>query len=234
MASSTIRQTGFPLTGSHTVPPRMCTDCHVNNNYNLNEHACIFVPPERFQQRDESDAVSLGFPTTCELCHDTIAWTDGKFDHNKTQFPLTGSHTSASLPDCHVNNNYTDAADGLLSAATRRITTPRRIRFIRGPPQFFPTNLPEPVTTRRVADATFNHTQYTQFPINHGNANGVCATCHTNSNDYSVFQCTNCHPKSQTDQNHRGVEGICVQQRELLPVPQQWAGWRITNHKGTF
>ena len=30
-------------------------------------------------------------------------------------------------------------------------------------------------------------------PISHGNANGVCATCHTNSNDYSIFQCTQCH-----------------------------------------
>jgi len=43
--------------------------------------------------------------------------------------------------------------------------------------------------------------------MNHGNANGVCSTCHTNPNDYSVFTCTNCHTKSQTDQNHQGVKG---------------------------
>jgi hypothetical protein len=34
---------------------------------------------------------------------------------------------------------------------------------------------------------------HTFFPLNHGNANSVCATCHTNSSDYSVFQCTGCH-----------------------------------------
>ncbi len=28
-------KTGFTLTGMHTVPPRQCTDCHVNNNYNI-------------------------------------------------------------------------------------------------------------------------------------------------------------------------------------------------------
>jgi hypothetical protein len=33
--------TAVPLTGMHTVPPRQCTDCHVNNNYNLNTTACV-------------------------------------------------------------------------------------------------------------------------------------------------------------------------------------------------
>src|SRR5256886_5186300 len=33
------------------------------------------------------------FPTTCAQCHDTVAWTDGKFDHSTTGFVLTGAHT---------------------------------------------------------------------------------------------------------------------------------------------
>jgi len=59
-------------------------------------------------------------------------------------------------------------------------------------------------TTATWLNAVFNHTY---FPVNHGGANGVCATCHTNPNDYSVFQCTNCHAKANTDNNHRGVGG---------------------------
>jgi len=43
--------------------------------------------------------------------------------------------------------------------------------------------------------------------MNHGNANGVCATCHTNSANYIIFQCTNCHTKPNTDSNHRNVNG---------------------------
>ncbi|HEY3619276.1 MAG TPA: cytochrome c3 family protein, partial [Candidatus Sulfotelmatobacter sp.] len=31
--------TAFPLSGMHTVPPRQCTDCHVNNNYKLTSTA---------------------------------------------------------------------------------------------------------------------------------------------------------------------------------------------------
>ena len=100
-------KTGFPLTGSHTVPPRACTDCHVNNNYNITNTTCISC-----HQTDYNDAKTpvphTGFPTTCEQCHDTIQWTDGKFDHSQTGFPLTGSHTvpPRACTDCHVNNNY--------------------------------------------------------------------------------------------------------------------------------
>src|SRR5579864_1178025 len=32
---------GFPLSGGHAVPPRQCTDCHVNNNYGLLNTACV-------------------------------------------------------------------------------------------------------------------------------------------------------------------------------------------------
>jgi hypothetical protein len=38
--------------------------------------------------------------------------------------------------------------------------------------------------------ATFNHSWFNQ---QHGRSGGVCTVCHTNANDYSVFQCTVCH-----------------------------------------
>ena len=42
-------KTGFPLTGLHAVPPRACTDCHVNNNYTLNNTACVSCHLKDFQ-----------------------------------------------------------------------------------------------------------------------------------------------------------------------------------------
>ncbi len=199
-------QTGFPLTGSHTVPPRICTDCHVNNNYNLTSNLCITC-----HQNDLKNATSpphTGFPTTCETCHDTIQWSDGKFDHSQTGFPLTGSHTvpPRACSDCHVNNNYNLTSNLCITCHQtdyNQTTNPGHA----AQPQFFPTSCQNCHNTTNWQNATFNHAQFTQFSINHGGANGVCATCHTNSNDYSVFQCTNCHAKSQTDQNHQGVKG---------------------------
>ena len=200
-------QTGFPLTGSHTVPPRVCTDCHINNNYNITNTTCISCHQNDFNGAN-SPVPHTGFPTTCELCHDTIQWTDGKFDHSQTGFPLTGSHTvpPRACADCHVNNNYNLTSAACINCHLtdyNNATNPGHA----AQPQFFPTTCQNCHSTTNWLNATFNHTQYTQFPINHGGANGVCATCHTNSNDYSVFQCTNCHAKSQTDQNHQGVKG---------------------------
>jgi hypothetical protein len=201
--------TGFALAGAHADPPRTCTDCHVNNNYKLNSTLCITCHQTDYNNaKSPVDHISAGFPTTCELCHDTVLWTDATFDHNKTTFPLTGSHTVPPrvCGDCHVNNNYTTlptACIGCHQTDYNNTTNPGHA----AQPQFFPTTCQNCHSTTNWLNATFNHTQYTQFPTNHGGANNVCSTCHINSNDYSVFQCTQCHAKSDTDSNHQGVKG---------------------------
>jgi NMD protein affecting ribosome stability and mRNA decay len=186
--------TGFQLTGAHTVPPRLCTDCHVNNNYSLNSTLCYTCHQKDYAGTTSPAHASAGFPTTCELCHDTTVWTDSTFNHNNTAFPLTGSHTvpPRACTDCHVNGNYTTLPTtciGCHQTDYNNTTNPGHA----AQPQFFPTTCTTCHNTTAWTGATFNHTQYTQFPVSHGNANGVCATCHTNSNDYSIFQCTGCH-----------------------------------------
>jgi len=186
--------TGFTLTGNHTVPPRQCTDCHVNNNYALNSTACVTCHLKDYQGTTNPNHVTAGFPQQCELCHDTTVWTDSTFNHNNTAFPLTGSHQVPPrvCTDCHVNNNYTTLPTtciGCHQTDYNNTTNPGHS----AQPQFFPTTCQTCHNTTAWTGATFNHTQYTQFPTSHGNANNVCSTCHTNSNDYSVFQCTGCH-----------------------------------------
>jgi Zn finger protein HypA/HybF involved in hydrogenase expression len=196
-------QTGWALTGSHTVPPRACSDCHVNSNYKLNQTACVTCHQKDYNSTNNPPHAQVGFPTTCEVCHDTIVWTDSTFDHSKTAFPLTGSHTvpPRQCTDCHVNNNWTTLPTdcyGCHKADYQSTNNPNHAAA------GFPTTCATCHDTKVWADATFNHTW---FPTTHGGANGVCSTCHTNPNDYSVFTCTNCHLKPQTDQNHQGVSG---------------------------
>jgi NMD protein affecting ribosome stability and mRNA decay len=196
-------QTGWALTGSHTVPPRQCGDCHINNNYKLNNTACVTCHLTDYNNANDPNHVAAGFPTTCEVCHDTIKWTDATFDHSKTGFPLTGSHTVPPrvCADCHVNNNYQNLPTdcyGCHKADYQGATNPNHVAA------GFPTTCATCHDTIKWADGKFDHTW---FPMNHGNANGVCSTCHTNPNDYSVFTCTNCHTKAQTDPKHQGVKG---------------------------
>jgi NMD protein affecting ribosome stability and mRNA decay len=188
--------TGFPLTNSHTVPPRVCADCHINNNYNLTSAntTCVSCHLSAYNTATTPiNHIQVGFPTTCQLCHDMIAWTDGKFDHNTTTFPLTGFHANPpplmTCAMCHVNNNYTTLPTtcyGCHVADYNGTTNP----IHKAAPTVFTTTCTTCHTTASWLGATFNHTW---FPENHGNANSVCATCHTNSSDYTIFQCTGCH-----------------------------------------
>jgi len=184
--------TGFPLTNSHTVPPRVCADCHINNNYNLTSAntTCVSCHLSAYNAATTPiNHIQVGFPTTCQLCHDMIAWTDGKFDHNTTIFPLTGFHTKVACASCHVNNNYTTLPTNCYGChAADYAATTNPIHSVA--PTVFTTTCMTCHNTTAWTGATFNHTW---FNVNHGNANGVCATCHTSPTNYAIFQCTGCH-----------------------------------------
>ena len=191
--------TGFPLTNSHMVPPRVCADCHINNNYNLTSTACSTCHLKDYNTATTPiNHIQVGFPTTCQLCHDTTLWTNGKFDHNTTTFPLTGFHTTVACASCHVNNNYTTLPTdcyGCHKANYDATTNPNHASV------GFPTTCATCHTTASWLGATFNHTW---FRIPHHNAQ--CSDCHSNSANYQVFVCTVCHTKAQTDPKHSGVK----------------------------
>jgi hypothetical protein len=196
--------TGFTLTGMHIVPPRTCADCHVNGNYSLTSAVCVNCHQTDYNNTNAPPHAASGFPTTCDVCHDTIAWTDATFNHNNTPFPLTGAHTvpPRACTDCHVNNNYTTLPTACVGChQTDYNTTTNPAHAAAG----FPTTCATCHTTTAWTGATFNHTY---FPMSHGNANGVCATCHTNPNDYTVFQCTGCHGNNNAANfHHDNVSG---------------------------
>jgi hypothetical protein len=129
------------------------------------------------------------------------AWQPATFDHNATKFPLMGAHISIQCQTCHTNGNFQLAYNGCYNCHSSNYNSTTNPNHAAAG---FPTTCETCHSTSTWAGATFNHTW---FPTNHGNANGVCATCHTNPSDYSVFQCTGCHTKAQTDPNHTNVTG---------------------------
>lgn len=198
-ASFNHNSTGFPLTGAHTS--LQCSQCHANGNYKLNSAACVNCHQKDFNNTTNPNHVTAGYPTTCDVCHNTTAWIPSSFNHNNTPFPLTGAHTTTPCASCHVNNNYTTlptACYGCHQKDYQNTTNPNHQAA------GFPTTCQTCHNTTSWQGAIFNHTW---FPTNHGNANGVCSSCHTNPSNYAVFSCTNCHAKNQTDQQHQGVGG---------------------------
>jgi hypothetical protein len=133
---------------------------------------------------------SAGFPTTCDTCHTTTSWAGATFNHNNTPFPLTGAHVNVACTACHINNVFAGTPTDCYSCHTADFngtTNPNHATA------GWPTTCTTCHTTTAWMPATLPSSYHTFFPVNHGNANGVCTNCHTNSSDYSVFTCTSCH-----------------------------------------
>ena len=196
--------TSFPLTGAHTTVP--CATCHTDNYAGTLPTTCYGCHTQDYNNTATigggvPNHVSGGYPTDCTMCHTTASWLNATFNHNNTPFPLTGAHVSVPCASCHIGGVYAGTPTDCYSchkADYAGTTNPNHAAA------GFPTTCATCHTTTSWLGATFNHTW---FPTNHGNANGVCATCHTNPNDYSVFQCTNCHTAAQTNPKHSGVSG---------------------------
>jgi LEA14-like dessication related protein len=191
--------TPFPLTGAHVNVP--CASCHINGKYAGTPTDCYSCHTKDYTGTTNPNHASAGFPTDCSICHTTASWAGATFNHNNTPFPLTGAHVNVPCASCHIGNVYAGTPTDCYSCHKADYTgTTNPNHAAAG----FPTSCQTCHTTTSWLGATFNHTY---FPVNHGNANGVCSTCHTNPNDFSVFTCTNCHTKSQTDPKHSGVSG---------------------------
>ena len=223
--------TGWPLTGNHQMAPAgaitNCSQCHVGNNYNFTGantdcsgcHTTDWTSTQTLGGVVPNH-VAAAFPTSlCSTCHDTLLWSDGKFDHSTTGWALTGAHQMppaagskiVGCTDCHVSNNYSLTAAntpcyGCHQAAWNSTQTlggsaPNHIAA------GYPTTCDTCHTTTSWLGATFNHTY---FPIPHHGS--VCNDCHQVSTTYSSFTCINCHTttahqQSQTNNTHNGVSG---------------------------
>ena len=244
--------TGWPLTGSHQMAPAgkvtACTDCHINNNYtftaaNTDCYGCHQTAWQSTTTLGGSipNHVTAGFLTSmCSTCHDTVLWSDGKFEHAATGFPLQGPHmlpprtavTGAigamvnACTDCHIGGNYTAGYPTTDCYGCHQSYYTNAQTFGTSVPNHVTANYPTAcischatwVTTAWLG-AAFTHTW---FRIPHNGSS--CADCHFNPNNYAIFSCIQaCHTGSSphanaqnTNSQHGGVSGytygptICV------------------------
>ena len=90
--------TGFELVGSHATVP--CSDCHSVSTSNA-VPACFSCHENAYNTA--ANHVSQNYPKECEMCHNSNTWLETTFDHNATDFPLTGSHTNLDCSSCHAS-----------------------------------------------------------------------------------------------------------------------------------
>jgi hypothetical protein len=211
--------TGFPLTNSHQLAPAgkvtACTDCHVNNNYNLttqpNDCGNSGCHLTTWQQTNNPTHSAAGAPfaaANCSTCHNPTVWTNVVFNHAVTGWALTGSHQLApagkvvACTDCHVGDNYTFTAANTDCYGCHQTAWNSTPSFGGAVPNHitagFPTSLCSSChDTVLWTDSTFNHAS-TGFPLTNshqlapaGKVTG-CDQCHVGNYSTLAIQPTDC------------------------------------------
>ncbi len=176
-------RTLFPLTGRHTAAA--CTQCHANGVYAGTPTGCVSC-------HAADDAHSGQFGTDCAACHTTAGWGGASFDHSRTSFPLTGSHTAVACTQCHAGGVYAG--------------TPTSCVACHSAPDSHPSYYGSVCTLCHTTSAwrPVSYTQGHTFPLNHGNAGSRCTTCHTDS--FQAYTCYNCHQHDPTETARQHTE----------------------------
>lgn len=198
--------TRFPLLGAHQAT--VCTQCHVNNQYQGLPTACVGCHLRNFNSTTNPNHVASNYPTQCQSCHTQAAWRPASFNHSSTRFGLTGRHVTTACASCHVNNNYNLSYQDCYQCHATQFAQPTNPNHVTS--QFSHDCTPCHTTTAW-RPSTFNHDgQYFRiYSGKHNNKWTNCTQCHPTAGQYQVFTCISCHEHNQTsmDQEHRNKPG---------------------------
>jgi hypothetical protein len=198
----------FMLRGAHQKID--CNACH-SNGFKIGKD-CINCHQGDYNNSRNPDHKLANFPLDCQKCHSENAWQPADFDHSITNFPLTGTHKTLACESCHKNGNYSNLPVECYSCHQtdyEKTTDPNHAAAK------FSLQCDECHRTTSWNEVTWDHdSQY--FPIYSGAHKGAwntCNDCHVNPNDYTVFECINCHEHSQSrmDDKHGEVRNYVYQ-----------------------
>jgi len=197
--------TGFPLTGAHGATE--CSACHTNG-YAGTATACSSCHLPDYNETGNPNHSSLEISVNCEECHTTdIGWEPAMFPNHQDYYALNGAHAAiaGSCVLCHGGNYQNTPGNCFGCHTTDYNSTSDPVHTAAK----FPADCETCHTETAWTPSSFQHDDF-YFPIYSGKHHGewnVCADCHTEPSNYSIFSCTNCHEHNQneTDAKHREV-----------------------------
>jgi hypothetical protein len=180
----------------HREAPSVCYDCHA---------------------ADDPHAGRLG--QSCEGCHSDKAWREVRFDHDQTDFPLTGKHGNVGCAACHVNERYRD----LPSECSSCHLLDDVHRGTRGP------SCEKCHASSDWKQTSFDHGRDTDFPLEGGHSGIACISCHR-GNPYAVKVRSTCVACHRADDDHLGrFGGKC----ETCHSAERWRDVAFDHQKAT-
>jgi hypothetical protein len=133
----------------------------------------------------------------CERCHTANNWTDAVFDHNKTDFALTGRHRQVKCVKCHTTPK-------LAETPTVCVTCHKRDDRHKGK---LGTECARCHTADDWKRIRFDHSK-TKYPLIGKHEPVPCVKCHAQERYTLPTTCESCHKK---DDPHKGKLGTACQ-----------------------
>jgi hypothetical protein len=183
----------FPIyAGSHSGTWISCADCHANpGNYAV--YSCIDCHDHNQPEMNDSHEGVGGYQyesIACFECHPT-GEEEGSFNHNLSNFPLTGAHLSTDCAECHLNG-YAGTPTVCFEChmpAFNLSTNPNHLELgLSNDCSLCHSTAPE------WKPATFdNHSEYYMLTGAHASIANNCFDCHKGNYINTPNQCFSCH-----------------------------------------
>jgi hypothetical protein len=175
--------TDFALEGAHAG--LTCEACHKKGE------AWRKAPPNCVGCHKNDDVHKGQFTQSCGECHSSSSWTGGKFDHDKTNFKLTGAHETVTCNACHVAGHYKQTP----KTCNGCHATDDEHRGARG------EDCGKCHVTKEWRTAKFDHLKETKYELLGVHDRINCVACHRTGNykDKIPKDCNGCH---QADDSH--------------------------------
>ena len=202
----------WPLTGAHASLD--CEECHANGIYSGTPTDCVACHRADYDATTDPNHAQAGFPTDCEQCHTTSSWEGAEIDHNAF-WPLTGAHRNLDCEECHVNGIFegtptdcnachSDDYEATVDPDHQAAAFPRDCELCHNTSSWF--------------GAVFDHLGFPIYTGEHrqGEVWTSCSDCHPNSNNYTIFDCLECHPFAEMQDEHDEVPGFVYESQACL------------------
>lgn len=185
--------TRFPLSGAHAALD--CESCHPaaaqgHLQFVGTRADCSGCHMAQYRATTTPDHEAGRYPLACETCHSAIGWNRARFDHSRTQFPLTGAHRTTACRSCHGDNVYRGKSAACASCHQTNYdgtTNPPHAAAA------FPATCANCHNTTNWQSSSFDHSA-TSFPLTGAHVALACQRCHGDG----VYQgkstaCVSCH-----------------------------------------
>ncbi|MBI5615886.1 MAG: cytochrome C [Gammaproteobacteria bacterium] len=189
------KDTKYPLFGRHALAK--CESCHTGGVYDKKKLGKLC---NDCHETDDPHKGKQG--KECDHCHQLTGWTDVRFDHDLTRFPLIGLHAAQPCESCHATPAYKDTPQkcgechknddvhgGRLGKACGDCHNPNDWKLW-----------------------DFDHNKRTKYKLDGRHAGLSCTACHTTLVEDRIRLAKDCYGCHEADDVHHEVFGKACDQ----------------------